>query len=382
MSARDEGATRTDERLMGLALAVGRRHLGLTWPNPSVGAVLVDPRDGTARILSQGATAPGGRPHAEPLAIAAAGPAARGATLYVTLEPCSHQGRTPPCVEAIVAAGIARVVTAIADANPLVAGRGHAALRAAGIEVASGVRAAEAGRDHRGHLVRVSEGRPAVTLKLARTADGFAAAREGPRLMITGEPANARTHMRRAQADAILVGQATIAADDPRLDVRLPGLEERRPVRVVIDPRITTPPTCTIVRTAAERPTWVIASEAAAPEAEKRLADLGVVVLRVPVAAGGRVDLAAALRLLGERGLTRVLCEGGPRLAEALSAADLVDEVVLMTSRHRLDRPGLPALGADLGRALARRYVQVEREQVGDDLVESYERRPPCSPAS
>src|SRR5918997_3947425 len=216
-------APASDARFMRLALSVGARHLGRTWANPSVGAVLVDQERGT--VLAQRATGEGGRPHAERVALDAAGPAARGATLYVTLEPCSHHGRTPPCADAIVAAGIARVVGALDDPDPRVAGLGYARLRAAGIAVTVGVGAPEAARAHRGHVLRGTEGRPALTLKLAQTADGFAARRSGPRLLITGERANARVHLLRAHADAVMVGVETVNADDPLLTVRLPGLE-------------------------------------------------------------------------------------------------------------------------------------------------------------
>ena len=211
-----------DERFMAAALAFGRRNLGLCAPNPSVGALIV--RDGV--VVGRGVTSPGGRPHAERKALAEAGEGAAGATLYVTLEPCSHHGRTPPCAEAIVAAGVARVVSAIEDPDPRVAGRGHALLREAGVEVVVGIGAAQAHRDHLGHILRVTAGRPMVTLKLARTADGFAAGDEhDPRLAITGEAANLRVQVMRAMHDAIMVGVGTALGDDPLLTVRLPGAE-------------------------------------------------------------------------------------------------------------------------------------------------------------
>lgn len=366
-----------DRRLMGLALALGRRNLGLTWPNPSVGAVLV--RDG--RILSQAVTQTGGRPHAEPVAIAKAEEGGRGATLYVSLEPCSHHGRTPPCAEAIVAAGIARVVTALEDANPLVAGRGHAILRAAGVAVTTDVLAAEAARDHAGHHRLVREHRPQLTLKLARTADGFAARRGGGRVHITGEGANARTHMLRARSDAILVGVGTVLADDPRLDVRLPGLEARRPVRVVIDSTLRIDPSSRPVASAAAQPIWIVCTQAAGNAAEGRLRESGVEVIRVAQTGDGRVDLAAALRALGARGLTRVLCEAGPTLADALAAAGLVDDMVLITSGMPLGEPGIPAIGPALTRERAGMKA-AGSERVGDDVIEISERIDTCSPGS
>src|SRR6202161_2011968 len=232
-----------ERRFMQLALTLGRRGQGRTWPNPAVGAVVV--KDGV--IVGRGWTQPGGRPHAEPEALARAGEAARGATLYVTLEPCSHVGKSPPCANAIIAAGIARVVSAIEDPNPEVAGQGHARLRAAGIAVDVGLGAAEAARDHAGHFRRVRDKRPHVIVKLAvSTDDKIGAARHKP-VAISGEIAKARMHLLRAQCDAILVGIGTVLADDPLLTCRLPGLEARSPVRVVLDRSLRMPGTSRLV---------------------------------------------------------------------------------------------------------------------------------------
>ena len=360
-----------DERLMRLAMALGQRHVGLTWPNPSVGALVVDESDGAPRIVAQGITQRAGRPHAERIALDAAGAAARGATLYVSLEPCAHTGKTPPCVDAVIAGGVGRVVTSIEDPDPRVSGKGHAALRAAGVEVVTGVLADEARRANQGHILRVTRGRPMVTLKLARTADGFAAAATGPRLMITGPAANARVHMMRGHADAIMVGAGTIAADDPLLSVRLPGLEQRSPVRVVVDSALRTSPTAAVVARAGENPTWIVTADNAPIEAERRLADQGAEVLRVR--GDGEVDLAAALAHLAQRGITRVFCEGGPALADALAAAGLIDEVVLATAQRSLGGSGLPALGANLEGALASRFRLVATEQAGPDRLDFYE---------
>jgi diaminohydroxyphosphoribosylaminopyrimidine deaminase/5-amino-6-(5-phosphoribosylamino)uracil reductase len=360
-----------DERLMRLALALGRRHLGLTWPNPSVGAlVVVDESEGAASIISQGITQAGGRPHAERIALDAAGAAARGATLYVSLEPCAHTGKTPPCVDAAIAAGVARVVTSIEDPDPRVSGKGHAALRAAGVEVVTGVLAEEARRANRGHIMRVTRGRPMVTVKLARTVDGFAARGSGPRLMITGEAANARVHMMRGHADAIMVGAGTIAADDPLLSVRLPGLEERAPVRVVVDSALRTSPAAAVVAGARKHATWFLTADNAPDEAERRLADQGAEVLRVH--GDGEVDLAAALARLAERGITRVFCEGGPTLADALAAAGLIDEIVLTTGQGTLG-DGVPALGPHLEAALGERFRLVATDAAGPDRLDFYE---------
>ena len=359
-----------DERLMGLALALGRRHLGLTWPNPSVGAVVVDPSDG--RIVSTGVTQKGGRPHGEPIALTAAGAAARGATLFVALEPCSHHGRSPPCTDAVMAAGIARVVSAMPDPDPRVAGTGHARLREAGIAVREGVRASEARRDHRGHVTRGTLGRPTVTVKLAQTADGYAGV-PGRRLMITGPESNARTHLMRAHADAILVGVSTVLADDPRLDVRLPGLESRNPVRVVLDSRLRVPPAARVVATARTQPTWILCGDTVPGDRATGLEDAGVIVIRTPLDATGRIELAVALGILAERGLTRILCEGGPTLADGLAAADLLDEAVLITGEDALLGPGTPAVGPRFADRLAQ-FTPATDVRIGPDRLRSFER--------
>lgn len=349
-----------DARLMRLALALGARNLGRTWPNPSVGCVVAGGPVEAPVIVAQGATAPGGRPHAERIALAAAGDAARGATLYVSLEPCSHHGRTPPCVEAIVASGIARVVSALPDPDPRVAGRGHALLREAGIAVATGLGAEDALRLHRGHIARVVKGRPALTLKLARTADGFAAGTGPERLRITGGVANGAVHLMRAHADAIMVGTGTVLADDPDLTCRLPGLAEHSPLRIVIDSRLRTPPSSRLIRSASRVPTLVLAGPAAPPGAEGALAARGAEVVRVEAGPDGRVDLPAALRMLAGRGITRVLAEGGPELAEALAAHDLVDEAVLLTGPAAIGS-GRPAAGPRLRAWLAGATLVGER---------------------
>jgi len=362
-----------DRRFMRLALAAGRRNLGRTWPNPSVGAVVVAGGPGAERIVGLAATEIGGRPHAETLALAMAGEAARGATLYVTLEPCSHQGRTPPCTDAIVRAGIARVVSAVGDPDPRVSGRGHALLEAAGIAVETGLLAQEAARDHLGHITRVTKGRPALWLKLARTRDGFAAGAPGERLRITGPLADGRVHLWRAHADAILIGVGTARADNPALTVRLPGLEPRSPLRIVLDSELRLSPASTLARTAHDVPTLVLTTRRAPVHARRALAALGVEVEIVATAPDGRVDLPAALAHLGERGLTRLCSEGGPCLAEALAGADLVDRCTLITGPGTLAEPGLPAVGPALAARLAGFHV-CDDETLGPDRAATYER--------
>src|ERR1700681_1955596 len=248
-----------DRRFMQLALTLGRRGQGRTWPNPAVGAVIV--KNGV--MVGRGWTQPGGRPHAEPEALRHAGEAARGATLYVTLEPCSHVGKSPPCTDAIIAAGIARVVSAIEDSNPEVAGQGHAKLRAAGIAVDIGVGGLEAARDHAGHFRRVRDKRPHVILKWAVSSDDKIGAAGRKPLAISGAAAKARVHLLRAQCDAILVGIGTVQADDPDLTCRLPGMKARSPIRVVLDRALRLSGTSRLVQSARATPLWLMTSSLA-----------------------------------------------------------------------------------------------------------------------
>jgi diaminohydroxyphosphoribosylaminopyrimidine deaminase / 5-amino-6-(5-phosphoribosylamino)uracil reductase len=365
-------ATAEDARFMSLALSLGRRGLGRTWPNPAVGAMIVS--DGL--IVGRGWTQPGGRPHAEIEALRRAGEAARGATLYVTLEPCSHHGKSPPCADAIVAAGVARVVSALEDPNPQVAGAGHARLRAAGIAVDVGTAAAEARRDHAGHIRRMRDGRPHVMLKLAISADGKAGAPGRRPLAITGERVRDRVHLLRAQSDAIMVGIGTALADDPILTCRLPGMAEYSPVRIVLDGALRLPPGSRLVRTAREAPVWVMTGAGGPRAAAEALAAEGVEIFPVPDK-GGRLDLAAVLKLLGERGITRLMVEGGPTLAAAFLTADLVDEAVLFQSPKAIGADGIDALEGLPLTALTQspRLVSVRCGAVGADTYELFERR-------
>jgi diaminohydroxyphosphoribosylaminopyrimidine deaminase/5-amino-6-(5-phosphoribosylamino)uracil reductase len=336
-------AKAADQRFMQLALTLGRRGLGRTWPNPAVGAVVV--RDGV--IVGRGWTQPGGRPHAEPVALAHAGEAARGGTLYVTLEPCSHVGKSPPCADAIIAAGIARVVSAIEDPNPEVAGQGHARLRAAGIAVDIGLGATEAARDHAGHFRRVRDSRPHVILKLALSSDDKIAAAGRKPVAISGEAAKARVHLLRAQCDAILVGIGTVLADDPLLTCRLPGMQARSPVRVVLDRALRTPGTSRLVHSARETPLWVMTSNLAEAPAAVKLGAAGAQVIRVAAtSAPPGLDLSAVLHALSGRGTTRLLVEGGARVASSFVAAGLVDEIWLLRGPDPIGDDGIPALGA------------------------------------
>jgi diaminohydroxyphosphoribosylaminopyrimidine deaminase / 5-amino-6-(5-phosphoribosylamino)uracil reductase len=364
-----------DARFVALALTLGRRGLGQTWPNPAVGAVVVRYDSGEPVIVGRGITAPGGRPHAETEALRQAGALAKGATIYVTLEPCSHHGKTPPCADAIVAAGIARVVSALEDPNPEVAGQGHARLRAAGITVDVGVGADEARRAHAGHIRRVRDGRPNVSLKLAASADGKAGLPGRRPVALTGEAARTRVHLMRAQNDAIMIGIGTALADDPQLTCRLPGMEPRSPVRVVLDTQLRLPPPSVLARTARDFPLWVVAGRSAPNTNEAQLSALGVEVLRADTV-DGRLDLRAVLTMLAACKITRLMVEGGPILAAELLKADLVDEAALFQAPATLGQ-GIDALEGLPLTALTQSPPLISRaiETVGDDTIELFERR-------
>lgn len=360
----------SDTRFMALALSLGRRGQGLCWPNPAVGCVIV--RDG--RIVGRGWTQPGGRPHAEPVALAQAGELARGATAYVTLEPCSHHGQTPPCTDALTAAGIARVVAPIEDSDARVAGQGFAALRAHGIEVTTGVLANEAARDHAGFFLRTEQGRPLVTLKLASSFDGRIATETGESQWITGPMARRAVHGLRAHHDAVMVGAGTARADDPSLTVRDLGIAQQ-PVRVVVSRYLDLPFMGKLARTAGDIPLWICHGEGA--DAERLRAWTGLGARLLPCGARGmQLDPQEILRQLGDAGLTRVFCEGGSALAASLLSADLVDELIGFTAGLTIGADGLPAIGG-LGiaqLASAPRFDLIETRQIGSDILHRWRR--------
>jgi diaminohydroxyphosphoribosylaminopyrimidine deaminase/5-amino-6-(5-phosphoribosylamino)uracil reductase len=372
----DAAGLEEDRRFMALALGLGRRGLGRTWPNPAVGAVIVR-RDGDVPlIVGRGWTQPGGRPHAEIEALRRAGEAARGATLYVTLEPCSHHGKSPPCADAVIAAGVARVLSALEDPNPEVAGAGHARLRAAGVAVEIGVGAEEARHDHAGHVQRMRDGRPHVALKLAISADGKVAAAGRRPVAITGEAVRDRVHLMRAQSDAVMIGIGTALADDPLLTCRLPGMEASSPVRIVLDAGLRLPLGSRLVRSARETPVWVIAGAGDSRDTERALAAEGVKVVRA-ADADGLLELASTLKLIAALGITRLMVEGGPTLAAALLAADLIDEAVLFHSPKVVGADGIDPLEGMPLAALTEspRLKCVAREAVGPDMRTVFERR-------
>jgi diaminohydroxyphosphoribosylaminopyrimidine deaminase/5-amino-6-(5-phosphoribosylamino)uracil reductase len=354
---------------MHAALGLAHRGLGRVWPNPSVGCVLVK-RD---RVVGRGFTGPGGRPHAETEALAAAGrEAALGATAYVTLEPCSHHGQTGPCAEALIAAGIKRAVVALEDPDPRVSGRGIALLREAGIEVTLGPLAQHAADLNEGFFLRLREGRPLVTVKLASSLDGRIATHTGESRWITGVEARLATHRLRMDSDAVMIGSGTALADNPELTCRLPGLEDRTPVRIVVDSRLRTPLTSKLVASAARTKTWIVTCHGNPPERTAAFLRCGVEILEAPLAADGKVDLAVALRSLGSRGLTRLLVEGGARLTAALLRAKLVDRLAWFQAPILLGGDGVPAavaFGVDRLED-APRFRRLELALTGDDIFE------------
>ena len=353
----------SDKAFMTLAARLGRRALGTTAENPPVGCVIV--RDGA--IVGLGWTQAGGRPHAEAVALGMAGDAARGATAYVTLEPCAHHGRTPPCAEALVAAGIARVVAAVEDPDPRVSATGFAILHRAGVNVETGSGVSEALPELAGFLTRITKKHPYVSLKLALSADGKIAAKPGQRTQITGPEVKARTHLLRAQADAILVGLGTVLADDPDLTCRLPGLEDRSPIRVVADSRLATPRTSRLVKTAGQVPVWLLAVTAGAVAP-----NIDIVTCRPD--AHGHVDLADALEKLAQRGLNRVLAEGGANLARQLVENRLVDELMLFRSPRTLGPEAVDGFaGLPFDQVMAA-FRPIREERLGDDVLSVYVR--------
>lgn len=359
-----------DRQHMAHALGLARRGLGRVWPNPAVGCVIV--KDG--RILGRGWTQDGGRPHAETVALGAAGEAARGATSYVTLEPCAHHGKTPPCAEALIAAGVARVVSALEDPDPRVAGRGHSMLRAAGVAVETGLMAKEAALLQRGFLSRVHRGHPMLTLKLAASLDGRIASASGESRWITGEASRRRVHAMRAHHDAVLIGAGTARADDPSLTVR--GLGARRqPVRIVAARRLDLPTGGQLARTAREVPVWLLHGDSAPVAVRRSWEDAGARLIEVGEVSGA-LDPTAILSALGEAGLTRVFCEGGGQLAASLLRADLVDDLALFSAGLALGADGRPAVGA-LGfqtLADAPRFRLAAVDRIGGDTLSLWSR--------
>ncbi len=355
---------------MRAALTLAARGLGRVAPNPAVGCIIV--KDG--RVVGRGWTQPGGRPHAETEALRQAGPAAAGATAYVTLEPCAHHGKTPPCAEALVAAGVARVVAALEDPDSRVAGQGLKILREAGIAVEVGVCRAQAERLNAGFLKRVIKGRPLVVLKLATSLDGRIATHSGHSQWITGPLARRRAHLLRARADAVMVGSGTAVSDNPRLDVRLEGMEDRHPLRVVVDGRLRLPLTHDLVARAGEVPTLLVTHDGNPRERLRAYEDVGVEVVQVETDADGHVSLGAALDHLGGRGVTRLLVEGGGHLAASLLRGGLVDRLAWFQAPLVIGGDGVAAVsGFGVDRLdQAPKFLQAAMAQLGHDRIDIY----------
>lgn len=372
------GCTQSDSNdiaNMEAALALARRGLGRVWPNPAVGCVLVE---GTAdgHVVGRGWTQPDGRPHAETEALRRAGDAARGAVAYITLEPCDHHGQTPPCTTALVDAGIGRYVIAVLDPDPRVSGSGVARLEAAGVPVATGVCAEPAEALNAGFFLRITEGRPLFTVKTATTLDGRIATRSGESRWITGEPARALVHGLRAGHDAVMIGSATAIEDDPQLTCRLPGMEERSPIRIVADSRLRLPLTSRLVEAAASVPVWLLTIEDADATRRQAYTAAGVEVIAAPGDEDGAPDLAWAAQEFARRGLTRVLVEGGGRLSAALLRRGLVDRLAWFRAPRLIGGDGVPAaatLGVD-HLSDTPRFELVSTQPAGTDVLETYVR--------
>jgi len=374
----------TDHDFMTTALRLARRGLGNTWPNPAVGCVIVGTTGaGSTRVLGRGWTQPGGRPHAETVALEQArslfgADALVGAQAFVTLEPCSHTGRTPPCADALIQAGIGRVVVACEDPDERVSGSGLARLREAGIQVETGLCREDAEAVNAGFLTRAESGRPLVSLKTATTSDGRIATRTGASQWITGDAARAQAHLMRAAHDAIAVGSGTVAADNPGLTCRLPGMEQYSPVRVVFDSGLLISAETQLVATARDVPTWVACCAGEDSNRRDALESAGVKVLAVDATKDGRVVLTAALHALGQEGITRLMVEGGAQLSTALLRLGLVDRLHWFRAPSLIGGDGLPPFG-DLGvtdMSEMPSFRLISSTPVGDDMLDIFVRVP------
>ncbi len=369
-----------DRHMMDIAVRMARRGLGTTAPNPAVGAIVVD--EATGEVIARGWTQPGGRPHAEKEALQSAGERARGRTMYLTLEPCAHTGRLPTCADAMVAAGLKRVVCAIPDPNPIVSGRGFAQLSDAGIKVEIGVQADEARLVTLGHILAQTAQRPFVQLKMALDAGHGVAPGDGAPVWVTSPEARAYAHLLRAEADAILVGAGTVLADDPALTCRLPGLTARSPRRIILDGSLRTPATAKVYSAADTIPgarypkVWLATRvDEARIVASPHVANRGHVTFDTHPEANGRIVLATLLARLAKNGVTRLLVEGGPEMWGAFLAAGLVDEAIAAVSPMKSPGRTIPVAGPDLEQHFAAHgLVCVARRMAGPDTLHVFRR--------
>ena len=379
-----------DRQMMGIAIRMAKRGIGTTAPNPAVGAVIAD--EATGEVIARGWTQPGGRPHAEKEALARAGNRARGRTMYVTLEPCAHTGRVPTCADAMLTAGLKRVVCAIPDPNPVVSGRGFAQLRAQGVDVDVGLLADEARWVTLGHILRQTAHRPFVQLKMALDADGRIAAGDGAPVWVTGADARAYAHLLRAEADAILVGSGTVLADDPELTCRLPGLAARSPDRIVLDTRLRTPASAKVYRqnttnerilprasVAHEQPrVWIAAAIGEAGRDAQAHGQGGAMVFDVGSRDGRALDLDGLLDTLAANGITRLMVEGGPTVWHAFLAAGFVDEVCVVTAPIHAASPSISVIEGDHEAFFARfKLHRAHTRSLGADRLAIYRRESP-----
>lgn len=374
-------ADEADRRFMAAAIRLARHHEGRTGSNPAVATLIVRQTDVGPVIIGRGVTAIGGRPHAETQALEEAGEGARGATAYVTLEPCAHHGRTPPCAEALVSAGISRVVGASSDPDERVSGKGYAILRQAGLKVEEGILADLAAADLAGYLTRRMKNRVHVTLKLAVSANGMIGCRNAGQVAITGEISRGQVHVLRALSDVIMVGSGTALADDPELTCRLPGLENRSPIRLVLDRALKLSPASRLASTALDVPLLIATAARQDDPARKPLAALGAQFMAAEEVAaeevatdmvGGRLALPELMEDLAARGHSTVLAEGGAELALSLLSEDLVDRIVLFTGAESIHGDGV---SAPFTRAhMPEGFRMVRSLSLGSDLMEEFER--------
>lgn len=374
------GITTNDHDFMRMALMMGRRNLGRVAPNPSVGCVLVKDN----HVIGRGVTAPGGHPHAEVVAINAAqkrfgADSTKGATAYVTLEPCAHQGKSPPCIDALIAAGISRLVSAMEDPNPAVSGEGHRKLQDAGIVIESGLLETEARQTHAGFLSVLERDRPVVMLKFGTSLDGKIATHTGQSQWITGQQARARSHLMRARCDGIMVGLGTALADDPSLTCRLSGLEDRSPARIVLDSHLRLPLTANLVQTAEQVRTIIMCRDDVDKARRKAFeqAAVEIVPIHAPKDAEG-VPLDDVMEQLALRGVTRLMVEGGSQVAAGLLALGLVDIIAWFRAGGVIGGDGLPAVEAFGIDKLANmpRYQLSRQEKLGQDLLDIWVKQP------
>jgi len=368
-------SSENDHRYMSAAIRLARRHQGLTGTNPSVACVLVRDDGSGAYIIGSGVTAIGGRPHAEPIALAEAGDSAKGATAYVTLEPCAHHGSTPPCAQTLIDAGVARVVTGVVDPDARVNSRGHAMLRHAGIEVAEGAGAKEARAGLAAYLNHKAKKRPYVTLKLALSADGFLGVEGRGQMAITGPIANAQSHLMRARHQAIMIGAGTLATDNPSLTCRLPGLEARSPTRVILAGKQSPDVSATVFQSAAQTRT-ILATSLIDAGLQAELAAFGVSIMPCDMH-DGQIALPELLDDLAATGIMSLMVEGGGKLARSFLDADLVDELVLYRGNANLADAMMVGIKSPINEEVAaERYEVQETLNLGEDHMSRYTRRP------